>query len=115
LKELLTAGPHLSVSGAKRKGRRRCWAGGESRLGQRGPSARAREKKEKAAGLELVHGLKGMLGRRGEKRGRGRRKGFPFSFEISFQIHFSNIQTPIKQKSMHSNHDAQTLIISRLF
>jgi hypothetical protein len=90
-------------------------------LGRRGKQAGparavcARTGKKKAAGLELVHGLKGMLGRRGEKRGRGRRKGFPFSFEISFQIHFSNIQTPIKQKSMHSNHDAQTLIISRLF
>jgi hypothetical protein len=56
-----------------------------------------------------------MLGRREKREGEGEGKEFPFSFKISFQIHFSNIQTSIKQKFMHSNHDAQTLIISKLF
>jgi hypothetical protein len=50
----------------------------------------------------------------GEKR-EGEGEGFLFFFLNSFQICFSNFQTSIKQKSMHSNHDAQTLIISRLF
>jgi hypothetical protein len=36
-------------------------------------------------------------------------------FSNFFQIHFSNIHTQIKQKSMHSNHDAQALIFSKLF
>jgi hypothetical protein len=79
LKELLTAGPHLSASGAKRKG-------GEAVLGRRGrqagplgPSARAWEK-EKAAGLGLVHGLKKNVGPAGEKRGRGRGKRISFFF-----------------------------------
>jgi hypothetical protein len=49
-----------------------------------------------------------------ERRERGERKVFLFLLN-SFQIRFSNIQTSIKQKSMHSNHDAQTLIISKLF
>jgi hypothetical protein len=68
----------------------------------------------KACGLECLRAKRdaGPAGK--EKRGRGRRKGSLF-FKISFQIHFSNIQTSIKQKSMHSNHDAQTLIISKLF
>jgi hypothetical protein len=74
------------------------------------------KKKEKAAGLGLVHGLKKKCWAGGEKReGEGGEKDFLFLLKISFQIHFSNIQTSIKQKSMHSNHDAQTLIISKLF
>jgi hypothetical protein len=40
---------------------------------------------------------------------------FLFFFSNFFQIHFSNIHTQIKQKSMHSNHDAQALIFSKLF
>jgi hypothetical protein len=38
-----------------------------------------------------------------------------FFFSNFFQIHFSNIHTQIKQESMHSNHDAQALIFSKLF
>jgi hypothetical protein len=79
-------------------------------LGQRGPQARARGE---AAGLEASRAKRReVLGRlRRKKRGEG--EGFPFL--NSFQICFSNFQTSIKQKSMHSNHDAQTLIISKLF
>jgi hypothetical protein len=45
-----------------------------------------------------------------EKRGEGFRD---FSFlKNSFQIHFSNFQTSLKQETMHSNHDAQALVIS---
>jgi hypothetical protein len=62
----------------------------------------------------VVCGLKEVLGQLERKRGRGRRFSL-FFFLNSFQIRFSNFQTSIKQKSMHSNHDAQTLIISRLF
>jgi hypothetical protein len=72
-------------------------------LGRRGKQAgplgrRAREKKEKASGLDAC-GLKGCwAGGRKEKERRGRGKRvFPFSFKFSFQIHFSNIQTSIKQ------------------
>jgi hypothetical protein len=46
-----------------------------------------------------------------EGRERGGGKGFAFFFNF-LSNSFSNIQTSIKQKSMHSNHDAQALIIS---
>jgi hypothetical protein len=98
------AGPHLSATGAKRKGRRRCWAGGEGKLGHLG-RLRARGKRK---------GLRAEAGPAGEMRERGKKRVSFFLFKISFQIHFSNIQTSNKQKSMHSNHDAQTLIISKL-
>jgi hypothetical protein len=63
----------------------------------------------------VVCRLKEVLGRL-ERKEREREKVFSFFFFLnSFQIRFSNFQTSIKQKSMHSNHDAQTLIISRLF
>jgi hypothetical protein len=77
---------------------------------------RAREEKEKASGLGCLR-AEGMLGRREKRKreGEGEGKGFSFFKKNSFQIHFSNIQTSIKQESMHSNHDAQTLIISKLF
>jgi hypothetical protein len=71
-----------------------------------------REKKEKAAGLGCLR-AEGDVGPAGRKE-REREKVFLFLLN-SFQIRFSNIQTSIKQKSMHSNHDAQTLIISKLF
>jgi hypothetical protein len=81
------------------------WAG--LRAGENRPSAwdslRAERKRK---GKRWAGGGK-------EREWRGERV-FSF-FKISFQIHFSNIQTSIKQKSMHSNHDAQTLIISKLF
>jgi hypothetical protein len=77
---------------------------------------RAHGKKKRPLAL-VACGLKGCWagGRKEKEREREREKEFPFSFKISFQIHFLNIQTSIKQKSMHSNHDAQTLIISKLF
>jgi hypothetical protein len=54
--------------------------------------------------------------RAGLERERGREEFVCFLFFSNFfQIHFSNIQTQIKQKSMHSNHDAQALIFSKLF
>jgi hypothetical protein len=55
--------------------------------------------------------------RAGLERERERESLFVFFFFFSnfFQIHFSNIHTQIKQKSMHSNHDAQALIFSKLF
>jgi hypothetical protein len=57
-------------------------------------------------------GPAGVGRKRGKGRGeRGERKGFLF-FLNSFQIHFLNFQTSIKQETMHSNHDAQSLIIS---
>jgi hypothetical protein len=77
-------------------------------VGPLGP-LRAREKREKACGLKL-----GRLGEK-KKRGRGRGKRVFFFFFNFFSNSFSNIQTSIKQKSMHSNHDAQALIISKLF
>jgi hypothetical protein len=50
------------------------------------------------------------------KEGREGKGRFFFLFLLnSFQIRFSNFQTSNKQKSMHSKHDAQTLIISKLF
>jgi hypothetical protein len=66
------------------------------------------ERKERG-GREL-----GRLEEKGEGKGRKEEKKV-FFFKNSFQNRFSNFQTSIKQKSMHSNHDAQTLIISKLF
>jgi hypothetical protein len=78
----------------------------KSRLGRWADCAR--EEKEKGRWAERD------VGPAEEKRGRGRRFSFSF-FLNSFQIRFSNFQTSIKQKPMHSNHDAQTLFISKLF
>jgi hypothetical protein len=80
-------------------------------LGQRGPLARARGEAE-----EKREGEKNWAGWKRRERGEGV-KAFSFFFKKkSFQIRFfSNFQTSIKQKSMHSNHDTQTLIISKLF
>jgi hypothetical protein len=52
-----------------------------------------RKKKKRPAGLGW---LRAKIEERERERER-RRKGFPFSFKISFQIHFSNIQTSIKE------------------
>jgi hypothetical protein len=72
--------------------------------------ARAREE-EKASGL-IACGLKEKKGR--EREGEG--KGFCFFLFLNF---FSNSffkHSNFNQiKSMHSNHDAQALIISKLF
>jgi hypothetical protein len=70
----------------------------------------------------------GRLARAGEKKGQPAwglagwaRKGererrvclFSFFFQISFKFIFQTFK--LKQKSMHSNHDAQALIFSKLF
>jgi hypothetical protein len=49
------------------------------------------------------------VGRKGGK-GDGRREK-DFLFLKLFSNSFSNFQTSIKQETMHSNHDAQALII----
>jgi hypothetical protein len=104
----LTAGSHLSATGVKRK-RGRGGAGPAGwRVGPTGPSARAREK-EKASGL-LACGLKEEKGR--EREGEG--KGFCF-FKIFFSNSFFKHSNFNQTKSMHSNPDAQALIISKLF
>jgi hypothetical protein len=109
----LTAGPHLSATARKKKK-------GEGVLGRRGCEAGpawadgARAGKKQADGLGCLRAEKDV-GPAGKEKERGREREEKRIFLISFQIHFSNIQTSIKQKSMHSNHDAQTLIISKLF
>jgi hypothetical protein len=52
----------------------------------------------------------GGVGRKGGK-GKGR-EVWGFFFLNSFQNRFSNFQTSLKQETMHSNHDAHSLIIS---
>jgi hypothetical protein len=88
------------------------WAGGgKSGLGQWAASAREGEKRPAAQG-----GLRAAQRKREKEMGRKKKgrggKGKGFSFFNSFQIHFSNFQTSIKQETMHSNHDAQSFIIS---
>jgi hypothetical protein len=71
----LTAGSHLSVTGAKEKGEGRCWAGGGGDLGQLGPL--------RARGKEKEKGLPAWVGRRPKVKGerdREREKGFSFFF-----------------------------------
>jgi hypothetical protein len=53
----------------------------------------------------------GLLGRMEKGRGGKRKKGFLFFKKTLFKS-FSYFQTSIKQETMHSIHDAQTLIIS---
>jgi hypothetical protein len=70
------------------------------RLGQRGPTRAREEEKEKACRPDC-------LWAKSEGRERERVRVLPF-FKISFQIHFSNIQTSIKQNPciqimMHKN------------
>jgi hypothetical protein len=57
-----------------------------------GRCARGEKKKKRPASLGWLRAKS-----EGRERGRGEEKGFPFSFKFSFQIHFSNIQTSIKQ------------------
>jgi hypothetical protein len=81
----------------------------KSRLGRWADCAR--EEKEKGrwlGGLRAERDV-GPAGRKEREREK------VFFFLNSFQIRFSNFQTSNKQKSMHSNHDVQTLIISKLF
>jgi hypothetical protein len=99
----LTAGSHLSAAGEKKKRGGAVLGRRVARLGQLGRCARGKEKKRKGpAGLGWLRAKKRRKGERdgpaGEKKERGRGKRvFPFSFKFSFQIHFSNIQTSIKQ------------------
>jgi hypothetical protein len=92
-----------------------CWAGGEAELGQLGPAcARGRKKVDGLKVRGLWRGGEGnWAGWRKRERGEGERDFFFFS--NSFHIRFSNFQTSIKQETMHSNHDAQALIIYNLF
>jgi hypothetical protein len=117
----LTAGPHLSASGAKKKrgqkrlGRRggawASWAGlrtrthtlGEKPTAWKGWRAEGRREKKKKSGPG-----KRWAGRE-ERRGM---RGLGILFLNPFQIHFSNFQTSLNQETMHSNHDAQALVIS---
>jgi hypothetical protein len=55
-------------------------------------AACARARKRKGLRAEA-----GPAGRKEKEKEREREKGFSFSFKFSFQIHFSNIQTSIKQ------------------
>jgi hypothetical protein len=108
----LTSGPHLSASETKRKGEGVRWAGGEAELGQLWAACARRRKRPTAWG---VRRLKEKRERKGVgSTGKEGREGFLLFFN-SFQIRFSNFQTSIKQETMHSNHDAQALIISKFY
>jgi hypothetical protein len=101
----LTAGSHPSATATKRKGKGGlCWAG-VCEVGPTGP-VRAREKKKKALGL-LASGLK-------EEKGREREKVCLFFFKFLSNSFFKHSNSN-QMKTMHSNHDAQTLIVSKLF
>jgi hypothetical protein len=64
---------------------------------------------------ELKGKKKREVGRLGRKRKGERGEGFRvFFFKNSFKFYFSNFQTSLKQETMDSNHDAQTLIILTL-
>jgi hypothetical protein len=69
-------------------------------------------KKEKALGL-LACGLKEEKGKERE-RGRGKRV-LPFFLKKILSNSFFKHSNSNQTKSMHSNHVAQTLIISKLF
>jgi hypothetical protein len=68
------------------------------------------KRKEKACRPELVAG---QNRRKGEREGEG--KGFSFFFLNFFSNSFFKHSNFNQTKSMHSNHDAQALIISKLF
>jgi hypothetical protein len=79
---------------------------------QTGPTWAVCAREEKEKGLRAEAGPAGK--KRERERGRGEEKGFFLKkkfFSNSFFKHSNFNQT----KSMHSNHDAQTLIISKLF
>jgi hypothetical protein len=106
----LTVGSHLSASGAKRKGRRGGAGPAGGGLGQLGPM-RAREK-EKRKGMSAWVGCGPKV--KGERE-RERVRVFLFFFKIFFSNPFFKHSNFNQTKSMHSNHDAQALIISKLF
>jgi hypothetical protein len=64
-------------------------------VGPLGPARSRGEEKEKACWPGMVAG---QNRRKGEREGEEKKRVFLFfSFKFSFQIHFSNIQTSIKQ------------------
>jgi hypothetical protein len=86
-------------------------------LGRVGRPAHARSGKE-GQRPRRVCGLrkKKRKGGRGKwaarEKGVREERGFEFFFLNSFQIRLSNFETSIKQETVHSNHDVQSLIIS---
>jgi hypothetical protein len=96
-------------------------SGGGEELGRCGPACvHAREKEAGGPGqfAGCRKGRKRKAGRGGggkgaarEEKGKGERFGV-FFFLNYFQNRFSNFQTSLKQETMHSNHDAHSLIIS---
>jgi hypothetical protein len=103
----VTAGPHLSVISAKRKGEEAVAgpAEGKNGLGQFGPTARVRGKrKKKAAGLGWLRGQKRRKGERDgpavEKRER-RGERFSFFFLNSFSNSFFK-PSNFKQTEIHA-------------
>jgi hypothetical protein len=57
---------------------------------------------------------RGLKRRKGEREREGKRKGFCLFFKFLSNSFFKHSNSN-QMKSMHSNHDAQTLIISKLF
>jgi hypothetical protein len=104
----LTAGPHLSVSGAKRKGR----GGGAGPAGLRswanlGRPARAVRKKEKACWPGMVAGQKRRKGERDgpavDKREK-REERFSFFFKFIFQtFKLQSNKNPCNRIMMHKH------------
>jgi hypothetical protein len=97
LKELLTAGPHLSVSGTKKKRGERVGPAGEAELGQLGPAyARGRKRSTAWDGSRAERKRKGRgkrNGPAGEKEREEREKVFSFSFfKILFKFVFQTFK-----------------------
>jgi hypothetical protein len=100
------------VAWPKKKRGVRCWVA----EGEDGPVWAASALGEERRRPDRVCGLKengkgmgvGPAGREGREE---RERGFSFKKTL-FKFVF---QTSIKQETMHSNHDAQSLIISNLF
>jgi hypothetical protein len=88
----LTAGSHLSASGAKRKGEGAVLGRRVADWANLGRCARGEKKKKRPAGLGWLRAKS-----EGRERERVRVFSFSFSFKFPFQIHFSNLQTSIKQ------------------
>jgi hypothetical protein len=88
------------------------------KLGRVGRPAHARSGKEgqwpgRVCGLRKKKRKAGRRKWAAREKGVREERGFEFFLSNSFQIRFfSNFQTSIKQQTMHSNHDAQSLIIS---
>jgi hypothetical protein len=105
----------------KRKGRRLGWRGRAGWATWAGLRACALAPEEKGRRPGTVCGLwvkekkkRQGVGRLGQKREgkRGERFRVFLFFLKKIQNYFSNFQTSFKRETMHSNHDAQALIIS---